>query len=264
MSSTMATPARIQRAAGLLVLSCARKTNVGPRCSVLYTGHRYTPFSSALSALTLRQLTTGNSQNISRGFDLSTMDAVVSQRAPCRNMPCTYAPSRLCASTSSSTRFVTSVWITSLSSSCELRCAVCWLMAVRNDCGLIRPPSHVTLGISDGFATHSPSCPVRLVRLCSHDDSGRSDGHASLAQLSGTRSRKREFMRPSIASDTVSSPAKPWLSSISERVTSVSSVFICSHSSINTFWNGPRSSMLFATSSKSNLVSPNRSRMSLR
>jgi hypothetical protein len=35
----------IQRAGGLLVLSCAQKTKVGPRCSVLYTGHWYACFS---------------------------------------------------------------------------------------------------------------------------------------------------------------------------------------------------------------------------
>lgn len=39
-----ATPDMIQRAGGLLVLSCAQKTKVGPRCSVLYTGHWYACF----------------------------------------------------------------------------------------------------------------------------------------------------------------------------------------------------------------------------
>ena len=38
-SNTMATAANNHRAGGLLDLSIARNTNVGPRCSVLYTGH---------------------------------------------------------------------------------------------------------------------------------------------------------------------------------------------------------------------------------
>ncbi len=42
-SSKSATPARIHLAGGAFVLSWALKTYVGPLCSVLYTGHMYTP-----------------------------------------------------------------------------------------------------------------------------------------------------------------------------------------------------------------------------
>ena len=38
-SMSIATPAMTHRAGGDLVFSCAENTYVGPRCSVLYTGH---------------------------------------------------------------------------------------------------------------------------------------------------------------------------------------------------------------------------------
>mmetsp|Transcript_13430 Transcript_13430/g.18360 ORF Transcript_13430/g.18360 Transcript_13430/m.18360 type:complete len:210 (+) Transcript_13430:192-821(+) len=200
------------------------------------------PLVSILSAGMARQLMTGIGHDISRGRERSSIPALRSQRQPTMEKPDTYAPSREWPSTSLTDRFVMSVWITSLSSSRDWRCAVCCAMAVKKDWGLIMPESHVTLGISRGLAAQSDSWLMRSCQSCSHVVRLRRDGHASFAHDDGTRPRKSALMRSSIWSDTVSSPAKPMPSSVSERRTSSSSRFICSHSSVRTFWKGPFSS----------------------
>merc|ERR1719263_1451933 len=125
VSMMSATPARIHRAGGVLVL---------------YVGHEYMPLMSALSAWTPLTDMTGMGENISFGFELSTLVLLPSQRAPIICSPLMYAPSRACPSTSSGVIFLlTSVTETSLSSSLLSFCAATWLIAVRNDCGLTRP-----------------------------------------------------------------------------------------------------------------------------
>mmetsp|Transcript_166710 Transcript_166710/g.405137 ORF Transcript_166710/g.405137 Transcript_166710/m.405137 type:complete len:287 (-) Transcript_166710:6646-7506(-) len=222
------------------------------------------PFISSLSRVTALQLITGMDMNISRGRDLSITWFFSSQRAPSRYMPVTYAPSRLLPSMSLACFLLTSVWMTSLSSSRFWRCAVCWHTAVRNDCGLMSPLIQVTAGMSNGLPTQPCSCSTRRWRSMSHVPRGRMLGQAIFAQPGGTRSRYRACIRPSIESDMVSSPSKPRLSSWSERWISRIRPCICSHSKKNTFWYGPRlSSMAPAISIRSNLGSPNLSRISV-
>mmetsp|Transcript_24062 Transcript_24062/g.42855 ORF Transcript_24062/g.42855 Transcript_24062/m.42855 type:complete len:288 (+) Transcript_24062:293-1156(+) len=222
------------------------------------------PLKSAFSTETPRTEMTGIVQNISFGFDFSIVASLPFQRAPCMLIPMMYAPSRVGASTSSAVSHLrTSVNVQSLSSSHMFFCAATCEMAVRKDCGLTRPEIHVTLGSSIGLPIQSSSCVRREAKLFSHRLSGMSDGHARFAQAGGMRSRKRQSCSVSIESDMVSSPAKPKVSSLSERTISVTSTFITSISCMNTFWYGPWSSSERARSSTSNFFSAKRSIISL-
>ena len=77
-----ATPASVHLPAADLVFKLAQKTKVGPRNSVLYTGHMYMFPKSAFSAERPRIERTGMPKNISLGLLRSIVDAPVSQRAP--------------------------------------------------------------------------------------------------------------------------------------------------------------------------------------
>ena len=59
---------------------------------------------------------------------------------------------------------------------------VTWQIAVRNDCGLIRPDSQVTLGISIGASVHACSCSSLFCQSNSQDAIARPDGQASFTQ----------------------------------------------------------------------------------
>lgn len=67
----------------------------------------------------------------------------------------------------------------------------------------------LTLGMSAGLFCHSSSCTNLKLKSVSQEDSGRRLGQARFCQAVGMRSRYKEVFSASIASDIVSSPAKP-------------------------------------------------------
>mmetsp|Transcript_23452 Transcript_23452/g.49082 ORF Transcript_23452/g.49082 Transcript_23452/m.49082 type:complete len:296 (+) Transcript_23452:124-1011(+) len=259
-----ATPARVQRAGGLVVLSCALKYHVGPRCSVIYVGQWYIPPTFAFSFVTALTLITGMGQNISLGLLFSICAPLTSHDAPCSDSPMMYAPSRDGPSTSSTVIIlVTRVKVTNLSSSHWFFWAVTWQIAVRKLVGLTSPLSHVTLGISLGLFIHSSSWKIRSEKFFTQDPSAFILGQARFAHDVGTRSKYNAIIKSSIASLIVSSPANPSCNSLIERLISTSNTFMMSISWMNTFWYGPISSRLLIKSSTSKLFSPNLSRSSL-
>lgn len=87
------TPANVHLIQLALVLSCAVNTSSLKRASVVYTGHEYVSFCSALSAVTARTRMTGMGQNSSLGLESSSTPALSSQRAPSNVRPVMNAPS---------------------------------------------------------------------------------------------------------------------------------------------------------------------------
>mmetsp|Transcript_13357 Transcript_13357/g.32646 ORF Transcript_13357/g.32646 Transcript_13357/m.32646 type:complete len:393 (-) Transcript_13357:3860-5038(-) len=245
------TPRSVQWIHECLDLSCAVNTSSRKRASVVYTGHWYASFCSALSTVTARTRMTGMGQNSSLGRLSSSTPPLSSQRQPSSVRPWMKAPSRDAASTWSGCFLVTSVSTTVLSSGQSLRRAVVCITAVRKDCGLNRPDSHTTLG-TPRSAVHSVSWFTRCSRFCSHEPSGRRLGYARLRHEPGTMSVASAFISRSMGSLMVRSPLRPRSSSASERFISASSAFMRSLSWMATMTYGVYSSTRPRMSSMSN------------
>ncbi|GIL88459.1 hypothetical protein Vretimale_15381 [Volvox reticuliferus] len=97
-SKNKQTPASTHLISECLLFNCASNTSSRNRASVVYTGHLYTSFISALSCVTARTKITGIGQNSSLGLESSRAPILSSQRAPSSVSPWINAPSRLLAS----------------------------------------------------------------------------------------------------------------------------------------------------------------------